>query len=223
MPRRKLEGTWLRRSLGGLLAVTAAGAAVWVGPAFGNGLGENGSWQFETSQDRVNKGAIVDLIERKKGGYYDSFKTINNNTSYTYIDKQFNCELSAQAAGNTGSNSNAATTSSPTVNTSGSTNATTTGNTATNGTSQNGFPGVLSQNYGPGYPYNASLGNNQSNSGALNSSVSGSSTAANTGPITAGGGASDQMLNSNQSNNGSQQASVTGSTACAGPLVGPLN
>ncbi|HVZ42277.1 MAG TPA: hypothetical protein VHA82_00590 [Ramlibacter sp.] len=195
----------------------------WAAPVFANGIGENGSWQFETTQDRVNKGAVVDLIERKKGGYYDSFKTTNYNTSYTYVDKQFNCTLSAASAGNTGNNSTSAATSSPTVNTSGNTNASTTGNTASNGTSQNGFPGVLSQNYGPGYPYNASLGNNQSNSGALNSSVSGSSTSANTGPISAGGGSTDQMLNSNQSNNGSQMASVTGSTACNGPLVGPVN
>jgi hypothetical protein len=203
--------------------MVAAMLGPWCATAGANGLGENGSWQFETSQDRVNKGAVVDLIERKKGGYYDSFKTTNYNNSYTYIDKQFNCSLTASSSGNTGNNGQDASTSSPSVNNTGSTSSSTTGNTASNGTSQNGFPGVLTASAGNGFPYNASLGNNQSNSGALNSGVSGSSTNANTGPISAGGGATDQMLNSNQSNTGSQQASVTGSTACNGPLAGPLN
>ena len=188
-------------------------------PAWANGLGENGSWQFETTQDRVNKGAVVDLIERKKGGYYDSFKTTNYNTSYTYIDKQFNCEVSASSSGNAGTNSTSASTSSPTVTNTGSTTAATTANTATNGVSQNGFPGVLVAGAGPGYPYNSSLGNNQSNSGSLNSGVSGSSTNATTGAISAGGGSTDQVLNSTQNNTGSQASTVTGSTACNGPLV----
>ena len=49
-----------------------------VSPAVANGLGESLSWQFQTSQDRVNKGAVLDLIERKKGGYYDAIKTNTN-------------------------------------------------------------------------------------------------------------------------------------------------
>lgn len=225
MKKREREESRLRRRLVATVTALAGGFVAWCAmPAMANGLGENGSWQFETSQDRVNKGAVVDLIERKKGGYYDSFKTTNYNTTYNYVDKQFNCSLSASASGNQGQNSTSASTSSPTVNTTGSTNANTAANQATNGTAQNGFPGVLTAYAGPGYPYNASLGNNQSNAGALNSSVSGSSTAANTGPISAGGGATDQMLNSNQSNNGSQAATVTGSTACNGPLTnaGPM-
>lgn len=210
-----------RERLHKALATTALSA--WLAfpqlPARANGIGENGSWQFETTQDRVNKGAVLDLIERKKGGYYDSFKTTNYNTSNTYIDKQFNCALSAASSGNAGTSSVAAATSSPTVSNTGTTSANTNANAATNGLSMPGFPGVLLASSGPGSPFNGSLGNSQSNSGALNSGVSGSSTSSTTGAISAGGGTSDQVLNSNQNNMGAQTASVSGSTACNGPLV----
>lgn len=191
-----------------------------VAPASANGLGENGSWQFETTQDRVNKGAVVDLIERKKAGYYDSFKTTNYNTTNTYIDKQFNCGVTASSSGNAGTSSVQANTSSPGVTNTGSTSSATNANGATNGVSQAGIPGVLFAAAGGGStPYSSSLNNTQSNSGALNSGVTGSSTTAATGAISAGGGTSDQVLNSSQSNTGAQTASVTGSTACNGPLV----
>jgi hypothetical protein len=188
-------------------------------PARPNGLGENGGWQFETQQDRVNKAAVLDMMERKKAGYYDSFKTTNYNTTNTYIDKQFNCAVSASSAGNGGQNSMAASTSSPTVTNTGTTSASTNANSATNGVSQAGYPGVILASTNPVTPFNGSLGNNQSNSGALNSGVSGSSTSATTGAISAGGGSSDQVLNSTQKNSGAQTASVNGSTACNGPLV----
>lgn len=200
-------------------AIPALAILLAAGPARSNGLGENGGWQFETQQDRVNKGAVVDLMERKKAGYYDSFKTINYNTSNTYIDKQFNCAVSASSAGNGGQNSMEAATSSPTVTNTGTTSASTNANSATNGVSQTGFPGVLVASTNPVTPFNGSLGNNQSNSGSLNSGVSGSSTSATTGAISAGGGSSDQVLNSTQNNSGAQTATVSGSTACNGPLV----
>jgi len=181
-----------------------------------NGFGESASWQFQTTQDKVNKGAVVDLIERKKGGYYDSFKTTINNTNNTYIDKQFNCAVTATSAGNTGENGMNAATSSPSVTNTGTTSANTNANAATNGVSMPGFPGVLLASANPAA---GSVGNNQSNSGALNSGVSGSSTSSTSGAIAAGGGVSDQVLNSNQSNQGYQTSSVAGSTACNGPLV----
>ncbi len=184
--------------------------------ASANGFGESAPWQFQTTQDKVNKGAIVDLVERKKGGYYDSFKTTINNTNNTYIDKQFNCAVTSSAAGNAGENGMTAATSSPTVTNTGTNGASTNANAATNGVTTPGFPGVL---YASANPNAGSLGNNQSNSGALNSTVSGSSTSSTSGAIAAGGGVSDQVLNSNQSNQGSQTSSVAGSTACNGPLV----
>jgi hypothetical protein len=203
-----------------LLAVLGAAAAAWSSPAvLANGLGENPAWQFQTTQDKVNKGAVLDLILRKKGGYYDSFQTINYNTSYTYIDKQFNCTLSSSASGNADQNSMTAHTSSPQVSTTGTTSSGSTANEALNGVTQNGVPGVVLASLNPSLPYNGSLGNNQANSGALSSSVNGSATNATTGPISAGGSNTDQVLNSTQSNSGSQSSTITGSTACNGPFV----
>jgi hypothetical protein len=174
------------------------------------------SWQFQTSQDKVNKGAIVDLMERKKGGYYDSFKTTINNTNITNIDKQFNCSVGATTTGNAGSNSTTASTSSPQVSNPSTTTAGTTANTASNGVSQAGLMGVLVA--GVGTPPQGVVDSNQNNSGQLSSGISGSSTNSTTGAIAANGGRTDQALNSLQTNAGTQTASIAGSTACVGPL-----
>ena len=212
------SGRWIAL----LCLVIVSAAVLRPSMARANGLGENGSYQFLTSQDRVNKGVVLDLIQRKKGGFYDSFKTTNNNTNYTYVDKQVNCLVSATSSGNGGANGISAATSSPTVNNTGTTNANTNANTASNGLSQAGFPGfpgILVAGANTAVPYGGSLSSSQSNNGALNSAVSGSSNSAATGAIAAGSGVSDQVLNSNQSNTGSQAATVSGSTACNGSLA----
>lgn len=100
---------------------------------------------------------------------------------------------------------------------SGQTQAQTTANTATNGISQAGFPGVVVAGIAP-FPSSSSLGNNQSNSGTLNAGVSGSSTNATTGAISADGGRTDQALSSTQNNTGAQASTITGSTACNGQI-----
>jgi hypothetical protein len=197
--------------------VTVAGViAVIAGArANANGLGENGSWQFQTTQDKVNKGAIVDLMERKKGGYYDAIKTTVNNT--TYIDRQYNCSVSAGTTGNSGSNGMVAHASSPTISNTGSTQATTSANSATNGVAQTGLDGVLVASLGT--PPSGSIGNDQANSGNLSSGVNGSNTNTSSGAVTATDGRNDQVLNSAQTNSGSNLSStVNGSTACVGPL-----
>ncbi|MBI5275968.1 MAG: hypothetical protein HY854_05855 [Burkholderiales bacterium] len=219
MSIRNAGRPWWRNKARLSSALGAAALLFSVPAALANGLGENGSWQFQTTQDRVNKGAILDLIERKRGGFYDSFTTNNYNTTYNYVDKQFNCSVSSTSTGNAGTNGMDASTSSPTVTNSANTSASTNANAATNGVTQNGVPGVVLASLNPSYPYNGSLGNNQANSGALNSAVNGSSTNSNTGPVSAGGSSTDQVLNSTQNNSGSQSASVSGSTACNGPFV----
>lgn len=195
----------------------AAGLLAFGGLSQANGLGENGSWQFQTTQDKVHKGAIVDLIERKKGGYYDAIKTTVNNT--TYIDRQYNCSVTAGTTGNSGSNGMGANASSPTISNSGSTQSTTSANSATNGVAQSGLNGVLVA--GLGTPPAGSIGNDQANTGNLSSGVNGSNTNTSTGAVSATNGRNDQILNSSQSNTGSHlSSSVTGSTACVGPLNG---
>lgn len=194
---------------------TAAALGGVGGRAWANGLSENGSWQFQTTQDKVNKGAVVDLMERKKGGYYDAIKTTVNNT--TYIDRQYNCSVSAGTTGNSGSNGMVANASSPTISNSGSTQSNTSANSATNGVAQTGLDGVLVASLGT--PPAGSIGNDQSNSGNLSSGVNGSNTNTSSGAVTATDGRNDQILNSAQTNSGSNLSStVTGSTACVGPL-----
>ena len=205
----------LARGLAWLVAGMLGAAAV---PALANGIGENGTWQFQTNADKVSKGAIVDLVERKKGNYYHSFQAVNNIVNNTFIDRQFNCGVTATASGNSGSNGMTANTSSPTVNNTGSTSASTAANSASNGLSGSLPSGVINGTSVLGAS-GSGISNGQSNSGTLGASVNGSASSAVTGAVTAGGGRSDLALNSEQQNQGSQQmASVAGSTACTGAL-----
>lgn len=199
---------WRRLALGVSLACVAAAASA-------NGFGESGAWQFQTQQDKVGKASIADMIEKKKAGYYDSFKSVYNYN--TYIDKQVNCSLTAATTGNTGTNATSASTSSPTVSNAGSTTSDLGANSATSGLSQAGLNGVLVPNAGSSSP-TGSLSTGQSNTGNLNSSVSGSNTSAATGAVSANGGTTDQVLNSQQSNSGMLASTITASTACSGPL-----
>ncbi len=76
----------------GLLAVCLAFAAVPA--ALANGAGESAAWQFQTSADKVNQAAVQDMIQKRNMGYY------NAPVYNTYIDRQINCNQSAQATGN---------------------------------------------------------------------------------------------------------------------------
>ncbi|MEY4977235.1 MAG: hypothetical protein RIQ97_2430 [Pseudomonadota bacterium] len=184
-------------------------------PALSNGFGESGTWQFQSSQEKVNRATLLDMIEKKKAGYYDSFRSTYNYN--TYIDRQVNCTMTAANTANAGTNSTTAATSSPTLTSSGTTSSNVAANSGSSGLSQAGLNGVLTPSQTNSVP-TGSLSNTQSNSGALNSGVSGSSTTSSTGAVTAGGGATDQVLNSDQNNSGSLSASISGSTACSGTL-----
>lgn len=183
--------------------------------ALANGPGENTTWQFSSTQERVNKAAIADFVEKKRAGYYDSFKTVYNYN--TYIERQVNCSVSALTTGNTGSNGLSAATSSPTLSNSGSTSSETGANTSSSGLSQAGLTGVLQAGNDSNTP-TGTISSGQSNTGALNSGVSASNTTASTGAVAANGGMTDQVLNSQQSNSGMLTASISASTACAGAL-----
>ncbi|WP_199489581.1 hypothetical protein [Pseudotabrizicola alkalilacus] len=186
-------------------------------PAHANGWLESRSWQFETSADKANQSAVLDMIERKKGGYYDGFSTTVNNYSNTNIGTQVNCNNVADATGNIATNSQTA--NSPQVsNTSGVTSGAT-GNEAQNGTSGSDTAGN-------------GLGNDQNNSGNVSSGVAGSNSSSSSGAMNIG--SSDQDLSNSQTNTGNQTASITDSTACAmagatlngevqSNITGPLN
>ena len=160
-----------------------------------NGLGEDRSWQFDTSADKANKAAVLDLIERKKGGYYDSFDTTVNN--YTYIGTQISCSNSATATGNISDNSQVG--NAPVVSAGGTVTANTTGNTSTGSSTGGGLGG------------GGSVDGTQNNSGELESTVTGNE-ASGTNTLNLDG--NEQLLNNTQDNSGDQTATVDSSTAC---------
>jgi len=192
------------------LLVLAMGSAALLPAAMANGYGESGSWNFQTQTDRVNKAFVLDMIEKKKNGYYNAIKSTYNYN--TYIDKQVNCTLSAVSTGTSGSSGLEATTSSPVLNNTGTTSASGAANSASNGLSQSSLTGVFNTNATPP----GSISSGQSSSGALNSSISGASNSASTGQVAANGGTTDQVLNSQQSNTGILTSSISASSACAG-------
>lgn len=178
-------------------------------PAQANGYGESGSWNFQTQTDRVNKAFVLDMIEKRKNGFYNAIRSTYNYN--TYIDKQVNCTLSAVTNGTSGTNGLEASTSSPVLNNTGTTSASGAANSASNGLSQASLTGVFNTNATPP----GSISSGQSSSGALNSSISGASNSASTGQVAANGGITDQVLNSQQSNSGVLTSSISASSACA--------
>jgi len=194
-----------------LIALLAAPSLI-PGAVFANGYGESSSWQFETpTQQQVNAG-IVDLIERKKGGYYDSFGPAQTYNT-TNIGTQWNCSVTSAASGNTGNNTPTASTSSPLVTSNPTLGASTTGNS--NATSIGGAPGVAYALNSVTNPLNGTSNDQSNNGSTLGSSVSGSSNTTSLGSVSAGGGHTSQVLNSDQGNSAPQTATVTGSTACS--------
>jgi hypothetical protein len=131
------------RLLAALFALAAAPAAL------ANGAGENASWQFQTSADKVNQAALQDMIQKRNMGYYTAPVYTTN------IGRQINCNQSANATGND-SNQGAAALS---PSTGGATSAST-GNANTNNGGADG----------------SKSGNDQGNSGSVGSSVNGNTT-----------------------------------------------
>ncbi len=115
-------------------------------PALANNYGESLSWQFRTSADRVNQAAILDLLEKRRAGYYAA------PVYTTTIQRQYNCTIASTATGN--SSSQTALSNSPTVN--GATSSAT-GNSSTTSSGSGG-----------------SVDTQQGNNGAVRSGVIGS-------------------------------------------------
>lgn len=64
--------------------------------ASANNYGESLAWQFKTSSDRASQAAILDLIEKRRSGYYAAPVYTTN------IARQYNCSVAATATGNSG-------------------------------------------------------------------------------------------------------------------------
>ncbi|GAA0308526.1 hypothetical protein GCM10009087_18180 [Sphingomonas oligophenolica] len=89
-----------------LLAFAVPGTLAPI-PAQANNYGESLAWQFRTSTDRVNQAALLDLIAKKRGGYYAAPIYTTN------IARQYVCSITASATGN--SNGQSAVANSPAV------------------------------------------------------------------------------------------------------------
>jgi hypothetical protein len=177
-----------------VFAIAALGVTTIAVPAFANGLYENRPWGFQTSADKANKAAVVDLIERKKGGYYDGFNTYVTNT--THIGQQVNCSngasVSANIADSAQAGPNTQDNSAPSISADGTANSDA---TILDGTTQS-----------------ADVDGQQSNQGDINSDVDSSSIAGSFGGVHNGG--TDQDFNNDQNNSGTLTSSVNESTAC---------
>lgn len=166
--------------------------------AHANGLGESRPWQFETPHEKSAKANVVDVIERKKGGFYDGFRTVVYNT--TNIGSQINCSNGASTNANIADNqqAGAAPTSAP-QNTSAATSL---------GSSNSIEPSGSGVSAGTD-----TVNNDQANSGALNAYVDDTKVSSSLSGVDIG--KTDQDLNNSQSNSGTLSSQVSDSVACA--------
>jgi hypothetical protein len=184
-----------------IITLTGVAVAVMNSPTFANGLLENRPWQFQTTSDKANKAAVLDIIERKNGGFYDGFDNVQN----TYIGSQFNCSNNAQSTGNLADNGQAGPTTSD--NSAPNISADSTGNSDTTSAPAAGNAagtGTLGADL-------ASVTGSQDNSGSIGSGVDGSSIGGFGG---VSNGPTNQDLLNNQDNSGDLTADVASSTAC---------
>ena len=160
--------------------------------AHANGLGEGTSWQFRSSAERANLAVVTDMIEKKKGGYYNGFGTTNYVT--TNIGVQVNCNTVADATGNLADSNMGGST--PSQNASADITADSVGNEVTDGAQEQSGSGA----------------SDQDNSGSIGSEVDDSSVLSTNGSVSTGD--TDNILNNDQDNSGSQLATIDGSTTC---------
>lgn len=207
----------LSRSVMAMIAVAFLGTTA----AQANSLGENAAWQFNSSADKVNKAYLEEMRQKKLNGQYSAPVFTTN------IDKQFNCNLTASATGNLGTNgmSNGGPSASGNLANATGNDSTTDVNKNTIGDTNLSLDSELSDGMNRRYWNGFGWVNH---SGSLNGSDIISEVAqgqTNQGPISAStvGDVSSvmrdshnyQALNSSQDNTGNQQAGVESSNACS--------
>ena len=193
MKHSKQEG--VRRHAREGLGLTILSVAAFVPlVAVANGLGENRSWQFDTTADKANKAVVLDMIEKKRGGYYDGFDTTVYNT--TNIGSQVNCNNIADATGNIAENVQGG--SSAGISPDSALNADSTGNDNSSDSGSDGASGDIDTD--------------QDNDGPISAEIDGSSSSSDVSDVRVGDSAQD--LVNGQDNSGNQYADVENSTAC---------
>jgi len=184
--------------LSAVCAAPAAQAQGW--------LSESVPWQFQTSADRANRAIVNDMVEKKKGGYYDAF----NPTYITNIERQVNCNFQPTSAGNSSSADQAARVASPDV-------------TATTGNSASSTGSAYDSTSSTGRNGTSTSSSTQSNTGAISSGVDGSASTTTLAPINSENSQGQQDMQVAQTNSGSQSTSVSGSSACLFSGSGAIN
>ena len=191
---------WLLQSCSKTAVVLAAGYVLLAAPAAkANGFGESRPWQFETSSDKIAKANALDLIERKKGGFYDGFTTVVYTT--TNIGEQINCSVGSSTNANIADNSQAG--AAPTADPSTIVSSSAAGSSSVVTPNESGVDSGSAD----------SVSNTQSNSGALVSGTSGTSVNSSLNGVGIGDTAQD--LQNNQTNSGQLTSSIADSVACA--------
>lgn len=162
-----------------MCGVALAAMLVTAMPAAANNVGENGAWQFRSASDLANLAAVLDVIEKKRGGAYAT------PTNVTNIARQYNCGVSASAVGNSGAQTalaNSPTVTGATASAQGNVSDTALGGIESGGsTSRQANSGAVAAGVTGGTSASVAgspslaLNSTQSNSGVQSASVTGSS------------------------------------------------
>lgn len=202
-----------------LVALCSAMAAVSLSSTSleANGFGENRPWQFNTANQRIANSNTADLVERKKGGFYDSFQ-INNtyNTSTDIQGDQINCNQQAVTTGNDGALVADSVSSSPTTNSQADISASSLGNES--GSEIHTGSGGSDSGGNSGSSDSARLASvsQEARDSQQSSSVNDSNIASRVESVSVSGGTNKQTLNNHQTNQNSQlQSAIESSTGCS--------
>lgn len=172
-----------------IIATIASGLMPVCAPLHANALGENVSWQFRTSVDKVNQAWLEEMRQKKMNGAYAA--PVYN----TYIDRQFNCANNATATAN--DNYSGMTGNSP----------------SSSGNAPSAVGNLNNSSIGlGGGSATATIKDDLENEGRVTSWADGDVDVSVKGDTS-------QVLNNEQTNSGDQSATLEGSTACQfGPL-----
>ena len=176
-----------------------------------NGQFENRAWQFDSPTKKSVRAIILDLEQRQRGGFFDGFNTVTNNTFETNIfGDQINCDVSATSIGNSDTNLVDSRTGSPV----GATDAFDSGSQGNTSDTLARLGGIRGNSGGE------VINNQTSTNSPVSSSINDSGIFLDIGEQNSSG-TSNIDLASNQNNSGSTlDASILNSNACVNPGSG---